>query len=191
MTADLRRALTKSPNNPGNAPMPVPRPASEIDGSRPGQLVGEFHSVYEMPDRVRDGLPSTLDYDRLAMRMGLIAEELVELFTAVYGPRAGQIIEQAIKDAPDEGARDIVEAADALADLIYVIYGMAMESGLDLDLILAEVHSSNLSKLMPDGSVLRREDGKILKGPMFRQPEIATVIEARDSGLETIKELGN
>ena len=50
---------------------------------------------------------------------------------------------------------------------------MAIESGMNLDSVLAEVQASNLSKLMPDGSVKLREDGKVLKGPNFFQPNIA------------------
>ncbi len=158
-----------------------PRPASKIDGTRPAALVAEFHALYGMPDRIAQELPSNLNYDRIHMRMGLIAEELVELFAAVYGQDAARIVSEAIENAPDQEERDVVETADALADLIYVIYGMALESGIDLDAVLAEVHSSNLSKLMPDGSVRRREDGKILKGPGFREPDIAEVIARRDA----------
>ena len=53
---------------------------------------------------------------------------------------------------------------------------MAIESGIDLDAVLAEVQASNLSKLMPDGSVKLREDGKILKGPNFFDPNIARAL---------------
>ncbi|WRS29804.1 phosphoribosyl-ATP diphosphatase [Actinomycetaceae bacterium MB13-C1-2] len=169
--------------NSGDTSSGLTRSRGQIDGSKPAALVGEFHNVYQMPDRIRDAQPSTLDYDRLNMRMGLIAEEVAELFTAVYGQRAGVAVAQAATTAVDEGVRDIVETADALADLVYVIYGMALESGIDLDSILAEVHSSNLSKLMPDGSVKRREDGKVLKGPNFRQPDIAAVLEERDRAI--------
>ena len=63
---------------------------------------------------------------------------------------------------------------------MYVIFGMAIESGMDLDSVLAEVQASNLSKLMPDGSVKLREDGKVLKGPNFFPPNVA-----RGLGLET------
>ena len=101
---------------------------------------------------------------------------------AVYGPRARAIVEAATAEAvaADDGTRDVIETADALADLVYVIYGMAIESGMDLDSVLAEVQASNLSKLMPDGSVKLREDGKVLKGPNFFQPNIA-----RGLGLDT------
>ena len=145
----------------------------------PMDLVMEFHRTYSVP--IRSFNDPTLSYDRLDLRMSLIAEEFGELMGAVYGKRARAIIEAATAEAvaADDGERDVIEAADALADLIYVIYGMAIESGMDLDSVLAEVQASNLSKLMPDGSVKLREDGKVLKGPNFFPPNVA-----RGLGLE-------
>lgn len=143
------------------------------DGSRPQYLVTEFHEVYGMPNQVPGPEEPTLEYPRLGMRMSLIKEEFAELCGAVYGPQAERDLLDFFPKLPDENLRDTVEAADALADMVYVIYGMALESGIDLDRVVAEVHRSNLSKLMPDGSVLRREDGKILKGPDFSEPDIA------------------
>lgn len=147
-----------------------------FDSSKPQELVQQFHETYSMP--VRLGGQPTLDYERLNMRMSLICEEFAELIGAVYGPAARRHIETATQQAvtDDEGTRDLVETADALADLVYVIYGMAIESGIDLDKVLAEVQASNLSKLMPDGSVKLREDGKVLKGPNFFQPNIARAL---------------
>ena len=153
----------------------VPTPAPS-----PMELVLQFHHTYSVP--IRPFSDPTLDYERMNMRMSLIAEEFAELMGAVYGPRARAIIEAATAEAvaADEGERDVIEAADALADLVYVVYGMAIESGMNLDSVLAEVQASNLSKLMPDGSVKLREDGKVLKGPNFFQPNIA-----RGLGLES------
>ena len=146
----------------------VPTPAPS-----PMELVLQFHHTYSVP--IRPFSDPTLDYERMNMRMSLIAEEFAELMGAIYGPRARAIIEAATAEAvaADEGERDVIEAADALADLVYVVYGMAIESGMNLDSVLAEVQASNLSKLMPDGSVKLREDGKVLKGPNFFQPNIA------------------
>jgi len=146
----------------------VPTPAPS-----PMELVLQFHHTYSVP--IRPFSDPTLDYERMNMRMSLIAEEFAELGGAVSGPRARAIIEAATAEAvaADEGERDVIEAADALADLVYVVYGMAIESGMNLDSVLAEVQASNLSKLMPDGSVKLREDGKVLKGPNFFQPNIA------------------
>ena len=149
--------------------------ASNTTGGAPSpmDLVMEFHRTYSVPIRSFDD--PTLSYDRLDLRMSLIAEEFAELVGAVYGKRARAIIEAATTAAAgaDDGQRDVIEAADALADLVYVIFGMAIESGMDLDSVLAEVQASNLSKLMPDGSVKLREDGKVLKGPNFFPPNIA------------------
>lgn len=155
------------------SPTPTPAPS-------PMELVLQFHHTYSVP--IRPFSDPTLDYERMNMRMSLIAEEFAELMGAVYGPRARAIIEAATAAAvaTDEGERDVIEAADALADLVYVVYGMAIESGMNLDSVLAEVQASNLSKLMPDGSVKLREDGKVLKGPNFFQPNIA-----RGLGLES------
>ena len=123
----------------------VPTPAPS-----PMELVLQFHHTYSVP--IRPFSDPTLDYERMNMRMSLIAEEFAELMGAVYGPRARAIIEAATAEAvaADEGERDVIEAADALADLVYVVYGMAIESGMNLDSVLAEVQASNLSKLMPD-----------------------------------------
>ena len=158
----------------------VPTPAPS-----PMELVLQFHHTYSVP--IRPFSDPTLDYERMNMRMSLIAEEFAELMGAVYGPRARAVIEAATAEAvaADEGERDVIEAADALADLVYVVYGMAIESGMNLDSVLAEVQASNLSKLMPDGSVKLREDGKVLKGPNFFQPNIA-----RGLGLESHTDRG-
>jgi predicted HAD superfamily Cof-like phosphohydrolase len=73
-------------------------------------------------------------------------------------------------------AGDLVGVADALADMVYVIYGTATEYGVPLDDVLAEVHRSNMSKLGTDGAPVRREDGKVLKGPAYSPPDIAGVL---------------
>ena len=169
--------MSEKDTTTSSAPTPAPSPM---------ELVLQFHHTYSVP--IRPFSDPTLDYERMNMRMSLIAEEFAELMGAVYGPRARAIIEAATAEAvaTDEGERDVIEVADALADLVYVVYGMAIESGMNLDSVLAEVQASNLSKLMPDGSVKLREDGKVLKGPNFFQPNIA-----RGLGLESPTDSGD
>ena len=169
--------MSEKDTTTSSAPTPAPSPM---------ELVLQFHHTYSVP--IRPFSDPTLDYERMNMRMSLIAEEFAELMGAVYGPRARAIIEAATAEAvaTDEGERDVIEAADALADLVYVVYGMAIESGMNLDSVLAEVQASNLSKLMPDGSVKLREDGKVLKGPNFFQPNLA-----RGLGLESPTDSGD
>jgi predicted HAD superfamily Cof-like phosphohydrolase len=87
----------------------------------------------------------------------LILEELMEL-----------------NDAIDEG--DIVEIADAIADIIYVTAQQAVTLGFPVDALLREVQRSNMSKLGADGLPIFRDDGKVLKGPNFSHPYIAKVL---------------
>jgi predicted HAD superfamily Cof-like phosphohydrolase len=68
---------------------------------------------------------------------------------------------------------DILETADALGDLVYVIYGMAIEMGINLSAIMTEIQRSNMSKL--------GEDGKVLKGPNFSPPDLEKVLYGNPS----------
>jgi len=68
------------------------------------------------------------------------------------------------------------EALKELADLVYVCYQYAANMGWDLDKALKLVHKSNLSKLDEDGRPIRREDGKILKGPNYKKPNLHSLI---------------
>lgn len=150
-----------------------------MDGRDPEALVREFHQTYAMP--VAEDAPS-VDRDRVHMRMSLIAEEFSELVTAVYGERAGGLVGEAFTAAvaTDDLTRDVVETADALGDLVYVVYGMALECGIPLPAVLAEIQASNLSKLGEDGRPIYREDGKVLKGPGYFPPDVGAVLSAQD-----------
>ena len=150
----------------------------EREGDDPEALVRRFHHVYGLPVQT-DG--ASLERESLDMRMSLIAEEFSELVGAVYGQAARAEIESSYRRAvaADDGARDTVETADALADLIYVIYGMALETGIDLASVLAEVQRSNMSKLGADGKPVYREDGKVLKGPGYFPPNVEAVLRSR------------
>ena len=68
------------------------------------------------------------------------------------------------------------ECLKELADLVYVCYQYAVNMGWDLDRALKLVHKSNLSKLDEDGNPIRREDGKILKGPNYKKPNLHSLI---------------
>lgn len=68
------------------------------------------------------------------------------------------------------------ECLKELADLVYVCYQYAVNMGWDLDKALKLVHKSNLSKLDEDGKPIRREDGKILKGPNYKKPNLHSLI---------------
>ncbi|TDE99183.1 hypothetical protein EXU48_02070 [Occultella glacieicola] len=157
------------------APPPSGTPGTPHSGRDPEVLVDEFHRIYAMP--LTGGAPN-VDRPRVPMRLALVAEELAELVQAVYGDAAGAELEVAFAraEALDDGRRDTVATADALGDLVYVVYGMAIECGIPLEHVLAEIHRSNLSKLGADGRPILREDGKILKGPAYTPPDLAGVL---------------
>jgi predicted HAD superfamily Cof-like phosphohydrolase len=92
-----------------------------------------------------------------SLRIELIKEEFSELCTAIVD-------------------RDIVEVADALTDILYVVYGAGAAFGINLDECFSEVHKSNMSKLGPDGKPIYREDGKVIKGPDYFQPDLNKVL---------------
>lgn len=142
----------------------------------PEALVRQFHETYNLPV-VTDG--PNIENERMHMRLSLVLEETSELVRALYGEKAYETIQGAIRklQTEDEGARDIVEVADALADLTYVVYGMALEAGISLPAVLREVQASNMSKLGEDGKPIYRDDGKVLKGPGFFNPNIKRALD--------------
>ncbi len=119
------------------------------------KMLRQFHETYGVPIRTKPiAQPPESD-----LRTRLLAEEVQEYYDAV-------------------AAGDVVEVADALADIVYVAYGSALSHGIDLDAVIAEVHRSNMSKLGADGKPVLREDGKVIKGPGYFRPDIASVIGA-------------
>lgn len=173
----LREDDPREPVAPWDGPVTGAVPAAPDAPSPrdPDALVRQFHATYNLP--VVADAPS-VDRDRVHMRMALVAEETAELVEAVYGEAAGAEMSAAFTRAvaADDGTRDTIEAADALGDLTYVVYGMALECGIPLDEVLAEIQASNLSKLGADGRPIYREDGKVLKGPGFFPPDVAGVL---------------
>lgn len=119
-------------------------------------MVREWHLKFGVP--VCD-VPAIPPADRVKLRLELIREELREL-----------------QEAFDAG--DIVEVADALGDLKYVIDGCALECGVPLNAVSTEVHRSNMSKVWADGTVHYREDGKVLKPPTYSPADVAGVLGA-------------
>ena len=116
-------------------------------------------------------------------RQGRVCEKAATVFDtraeAVYGEAAGAEMSAAFTRAvaADDGTRDTVEAADALGDLTYVVYGMAAQYGIDIDACFKEVHASNMSKLGEDGKPIYRADGKVLKGKNSRKPNLEQFIK--------------
>jgi len=135
---------------------------SAIGGELARAVLGDHASrplltarAYGLP--VRDAPTVDVGAEQVALRLALIQEEVGELAAAAV-------------------AGDLIGIADALADIVYVAYGTAHVYGIDLDAVLDEVHASNMTKLGADGRPIWRADGKVLKGPDYRPPDIAAVL---------------
>ena len=74
---------------------------------------------------------------------------------------------------------DIVEVADALGDMLYILCGTILEHGMQykIEEVFGEIQKSNMSKLGSDGKPVLREDGKVLKGPHYFRPNIKRILE--------------
>jgi predicted HAD superfamily Cof-like phosphohydrolase len=73
---------------------------------------------------------------------------------------------------------DLVEVADALGDILYILCGTLLKHGLEnkIDEVFREIQRSNMSKLGADGKPIHREDGKVMKGPNYFKPDIASIL---------------
>lgn len=92
--------------------------------------------------------------------------------------RCALIEEEAAEFRASVEADDIVEVADAIADLLYVIYGAALTFGIPVREVFTEVHRSNMTKLDDDGRPIYRADGKVMKGPNFSPPNLRPILDA-------------
>ena len=116
----------------------------------PLDMVREFTYAMDQPLDEKHGFSRKLE----DMRWSLIKEEFAEVRDAV-------------------GYADILKE---LADLVYVTYGYAATYGWDLDEAVRRVHKSNMSKLGVDGKPLKRPDGKVLKGPNYKKPDLTDLV---------------
>ena len=112
--------------------------------------VKNFMETYGQEVKIKPSFPSE---KIVQLRYDLIKEELDELSLA-------------IKD------KDIVEVADALTDLLYVVYGAGHAFGIDLDKCFDEVQNSNMSKLDENGKPIYNDSGKVMKGPNYFKPNL-------------------
>ena len=113
----------------------------------------------------------------LSMRLCLIREEAEEVEDAVC------LLADKVFNAEILGIdmTEEIKAAKAallkeLCDLQYVLSGFVVTFGLPFDEAFKRVHESNMSKLGPDGKPIYREDGKVLKGPNYKKPDLSDLV---------------
>ena len=101
--------------------------------------------------------PQIPDEFTTSLRLHLIHEEVHELVEGIRN-------------------RDIVEIADALTDILYVVYGAGHAFGIPLDKCFDEVQRSNMTKVMPNGKVLKNAEGKVMKPDTYEEPNLEKVL---------------
>lgn len=154
--------------------------------------VAEFHKAASQVDLDRPGIP---DLNIRILRAKLMLEELLETIHDGLGLsiQIDSMVNQFRETGRIEVSKieflevhpgNIVETADGIADLLYVTLGTANATGINIKPIFDEVHRSNMSKFI-DGQI--GEDGKWKKGPSFRPPDIAPLIENNGPPIKGLK----
>lgn len=121
------------------------------------KAVQEFHEAFGLGIQQK---PTTkLNPNKIKLRFDLMAEENEEYLEAA-------------------NENDLVEVADALGDMLYILCGTILEHGMQhkIEEVFNEIQRSNMSKLGADGKPIYREDGKVMKGPNYFKPNISEII---------------
>lgn len=120
--------------------------------------VSEFHTSFGLG--VSQTMKADLGEQKNKLRFDLMKEENEEYLEAVQN-------------------NDIVEIADALGDMLYILCGTILEHGLQhkIEEVFDEIQRSNMSKLGKDGKPIYREDGKVLKGPSYFKPNFEEILK--------------
>ncbi|RTL11906.1 MAG: hypothetical protein EKK56_07590 [Flavobacteriaceae bacterium] len=117
-----------------------------------------FHETYGLG--VSEEMKADLGTLKNELRFNLMKEENEEYLEAVQN-------------------NDIVEIADALGDMLYILCGTILEHGLQhkIEAVFDEIQRSNMSKLGEDGKPIYREDGKVMKGPNYFKPNFEDILK--------------
>tara|TARA_B100000963_G_C22599669_1_gene659630 strand:+ start:1314 stop:1706 length:393 start_codon:yes stop_codon:yes gene_type:complete len=122
------------------------------------EAVAEFHNSFGIESKE---FPSVQIPDKtISLRYNLMKEENEEYLEAAKN-------------------KDMIEVADALGDMLYILCGTILSHGMQHKIteVFDEIQRSNMSKLGSDGKPIYREDGKVLKGPSYFKPDIKSVLE--------------
>jgi predicted HAD superfamily Cof-like phosphohydrolase len=122
------------------------------------EAVKAFHTAFKIGHR--DSPKADLGNAKNTLRFNLMKEENEEYLEAASN-------------------NDLVEVADALGDMLYILCGTIIEHGMQhkIEDVFNEIQQSNMSKLGNDGEPIYREDGKVLKGPNYFKPNIKAILE--------------
>lgn len=119
--------------------------------------VAEFHDTFGITNQ--QSPTSQIDMETILLRYKLMREENEEYLEAAQNG-------------------DLVEIADALGDMMYILCGTILSHGLQdlIEDVFEEIQRSNMSKLDENGKPIYREDGKVLKGKNYFKPNIKAIV---------------
>ena len=122
------------------------------------KAVKEFHNSFGLG--VSEDMIADLGEAKNMLRFNLMDEENKEYLEAAQN-------------------NDLVEVADALGDMLYILCCTILEHGMQykIEEVFNEIQRSNMSKLGEDGKPIYREDGKVLKGPNYFKPNIEIILD--------------
>ncbi|RNL82783.1 hypothetical protein ED312_16690 [Sinomicrobium pectinilyticum] len=122
------------------------------------EAVAEFHRAFGLG--IANAPLADIGTAKIDLRYNLMAEENEEYLEAAKN-------------------NDLVEVADALGDMLYILCGTILEHGMQhkIEEVFEEIQRSNMSKLGQNGKPIYREDGKVMKGPNYFKPDITKVLE--------------
>ena len=120
--------------------------------------VEDFHNAFGLCVAKKPTID--LSKETIKLRFNLMKEENEEYFEAAK-------------------RNDMVEVADALGDMLYILCGTILSHGMQdkIHEIFEEIQTSNMSKLGDDGKPIYRKDGKVMKGPKYFKPNIRAILE--------------
>jgi len=122
------------------------------------KAVETFHNAFEITNR-KTPIAFTNEKE-IKLRFDLMAEENEEYLEAAKN-------------------NDLVEVADALGDMLYILCGTMLSHGMQnkIEDVFNEIQCSNMSKLGADNKPIYREDGKVMKGPNYFKPNIKDILD--------------
>jgi|TARA_B100000530_G_scaffold333430_1_gene281424 predicted HAD superfamily Cof-like phosphohydrolase len=129
---------------------------------KPINSVKKFHDAFNIDVSVSPTVD--LPLNKIKLRFKLMSEENKEYFEAAKN-------------------KDLIEIADALGDMLYILCGTILTHGMQdkIEEVFNAIQDSNMSKLGEDGKPIYRKDGKVLKGPNYFKPNLKKIFREHNN----------
>ena len=139
---------------------------------KPINSVKKFHDAFNID--VSDSPTEDVPLDKIELRFKLMSEENKEYFEAAKN-------------------KDLIEIADALGDMLYILCGTILTHGMQdkIEEVFNAIQDSNMSKLGENGKPIYRKDGKVLKGPNYFKPDLKKILREHNIQMPTLQPYGS